>query len=91
MSEEVRFHLNVMMNQQNCRYWASENLKELHERPLNRATSESTERCLRESMPISKAPSELIKDSDKDTTHGRCSFPNFILPNAISIRTQLCQ
>ncbi|GBL99095.1 hypothetical protein AVEN_64097-1 [Araneus ventricosus] len=52
MSDETRFHLNIKVNQQNCRYWASENQKELHERPLYRATSKSIERCLKECMPI---------------------------------------
>ena len=36
MSDEARFHLNGMVNQQNCRYWASENPKQLHGRRLHR-------------------------------------------------------
>lgn len=35
MSDEAHFHLNGMVNKQNCRYWASENPRELHERPLH--------------------------------------------------------
>jgi len=35
MSDEAHFHLNGMVNQQNCRYWALENPRELHERPLH--------------------------------------------------------
>lgn len=35
MSDEAHFHLNGTVNQQNCRYWASENPKILHERPLH--------------------------------------------------------
>ncbi|KAK7086640.1 hypothetical protein SK128_008212, partial [Halocaridina rubra] len=30
MSDEAHFHLNGMVNQQNCRYWALENPRELH-------------------------------------------------------------
>ncbi|GBL77006.1 hypothetical protein AVEN_12663-1 [Araneus ventricosus] len=55
MSDEARFLLNVMVNQQNCRYWASENLRELHERLLHRATSKSKVRCLKECTPFSKS------------------------------------
>lgn len=32
---EAHFHLNGMANQQNFCYWALENLRELHERPLH--------------------------------------------------------
>lgn len=35
MSDEAHFHLDGIVNQQNCRYWALENLRELHERPLH--------------------------------------------------------
>lgn len=35
MSDEAHFHLNGMVNQQNCRYWASENPKLMHETPLH--------------------------------------------------------
>jgi hypothetical protein len=35
MSDEVHFHLNGTVNKQNCRYWASENPRGLHERPLH--------------------------------------------------------
>ena len=34
MSDEVHFHLNGTVNKQNFRYWASENARELHQRPL---------------------------------------------------------
>ena len=34
MSDEVHFHLNGTVNKQNFRYWASENSRELHQRPL---------------------------------------------------------
>lgn len=35
MSDGVRFHLNGTVNQQNCRYWAEENPRELHETSLH--------------------------------------------------------
>lgn len=35
MSDEAHFHLNGMVNQQNCRYWANENPRQLHVRPLH--------------------------------------------------------
>ena len=34
MSDEAHFHLDGMVNQQNCNYWASENPKQSHDRPL---------------------------------------------------------
>ena len=34
VSDEVHFHLNGAVNKQNFRYWASENPRELHQRPL---------------------------------------------------------
>ena len=34
-SDEVHFHLNGTVNKQNFRYWASENPRELHQRPLH--------------------------------------------------------
>ena len=34
MSDKVHFHLNGTVNKQNFRYWASENPRELHQRPL---------------------------------------------------------
>ncbi|CAI6356266.1 unnamed protein product [Macrosiphum euphorbiae] len=35
MTDEAHFHLNGYVNVQNCRYWASENPHELHQRPLH--------------------------------------------------------
>ena len=35
MSDEAHFHLNGTVNKQNSRYWASENPRELHQRPLH--------------------------------------------------------
>ena len=35
MSDEAHFHLNGMVIQHNCRYWAYENPKQLYERPLH--------------------------------------------------------
>lgn len=35
MSDEAHFHLDGYVNVQNCRYWASENPQELHQRPLH--------------------------------------------------------
>jgi hypothetical protein len=35
MSDEAHFHLNGAVSKQNCRYWASENPRGLHERPLH--------------------------------------------------------
>ena len=34
MSDEAYFHLGGYVNKQNCRIWASENLKMLIEKPL---------------------------------------------------------
>jgi len=36
-SDEAHFHLEVYVNKQNCRFWASENPRELHQRPLHTA------------------------------------------------------
>ena len=35
MSDEVHFHLNGTVNKQNFRYWAPENPRKLHQRPLH--------------------------------------------------------
>ena len=35
MSDEAHFHLNGTVNKQNCRYWASENPRALHQRTLH--------------------------------------------------------
>ena len=35
MSDEAHFYLNGTVNKQNFRYWASENPRELHQRPLH--------------------------------------------------------
>ena len=37
MSDEAHFHLDGYVNKQNCRFWAAENLRELHQRPLHTA------------------------------------------------------
>ena len=37
MTDEAHFHLSGFVNKQNCRFWASENPKEVHERPLHTA------------------------------------------------------
>ena len=37
MSDEAHFQLNDTVNKQNFRYWASENPRELHQRPLHSA------------------------------------------------------
>lgn len=34
-SDESNFHINGHVNKQNCRYWASENPLELHQKPLH--------------------------------------------------------
>lgn len=34
-SDEAHFHLNGAVNKQNCRYWAPENPREKHQRPLH--------------------------------------------------------
>jgi len=33
ISDETHFHFNIILKQQNCCYWASKNLKQLHEWP----------------------------------------------------------
>lgn len=35
MGDEAHFYLNGTVNQQNCRYWAYENPRHLHEKPLH--------------------------------------------------------
>jgi hypothetical protein len=35
MSDKAHFHLNGTVNKQNCHYWASENPRTLHQRPLH--------------------------------------------------------
>ena len=35
MSDEAHFHLDGYVNKQNCRFWAAENPRELHQRPLH--------------------------------------------------------
>lgn len=35
MSDEAHFHLSGVVNKQNFRYWASENPRQLHEKPLH--------------------------------------------------------
>lgn len=35
MSDQAHFHLNGVVNKQNCRFWASENPREMHQRPLH--------------------------------------------------------
>jgi len=35
MSVEAHFHLNGMVNKQNFCYWATENPREMHKRPLH--------------------------------------------------------
>ena len=37
MSDEAYFHLNGTVNKQNLRYWAAENPRDIHERPLHSA------------------------------------------------------
>ena len=34
MSDKAHFHLNGTVNKQNFRYWASENPRDIHQRPL---------------------------------------------------------
>ena len=34
MSDETHFHLTGYVNKQNCRYWADNNPKEVHEHPF---------------------------------------------------------
>ena len=35
MSDQAHFHLNGMVNQQNCHYWTLENSRKLHTKPLH--------------------------------------------------------
>lgn len=35
MSDEAHFHLDGYVNKQNCRYWAAENPRQLHQKPLH--------------------------------------------------------
>lgn len=35
MSDEAHFYLNGDVNKQNCRYWAEDNPREIHQRPLH--------------------------------------------------------
>ena len=37
MHDEAHFHLDGYVNKQNCRFWAVENPRELHQRPLHTA------------------------------------------------------
>ena len=37
MSDEAHFHLDGYVNKQKCRFWAAENPRELHQRPLHTA------------------------------------------------------
>jgi hypothetical protein len=37
MSDEAHFHVSGYVNKQNCRYWAPNNQRELHQRPLHSA------------------------------------------------------
>ena len=37
MSDEAHFYLNSYVNKQNCCYWAADNPKELHQKPLHSA------------------------------------------------------
>ena len=37
MSDEAHFDLDAYVNKQNCRFWAAENPRELHQRPLHTA------------------------------------------------------
>jgi len=37
MSDEAHFHLDGYVNKQNCQFWAAQNLRELHQRPLHTA------------------------------------------------------
>jgi len=38
MGDEAHFHLNGVVNKENYRYWAVENPRNLHERPLQSPT-----------------------------------------------------
>jgi len=35
MSDEAHFYLDGYVNKQNCRFWAAQNPRELHQRPLH--------------------------------------------------------
>lgn len=35
MSDEAYFHLDSYINKQNCWYWAAQNARELHQKPLH--------------------------------------------------------
>jgi hypothetical protein len=35
MSDEAHFHLNEYINKQNCRFWGTENPRELHQHQLH--------------------------------------------------------
>lgn len=35
MSDEAHFHLDGYVNKQNCRYWAADNPRQLHQKPLH--------------------------------------------------------
>ena len=37
MTNEAHFHLDGFVNKQNARFWASENPKVIHQRPLHAA------------------------------------------------------
>ena len=39
MSDEAHFHLSGCVNKQNFRYWAQENFRQLHKRPLHLCNS----------------------------------------------------
>jgi len=43
MSHEAHFHSDGYISRQNCRFWAAENPRELHERPLH--TAKVSVRC----------------------------------------------
>jgi hypothetical protein len=35
MTDEANFHLCSNVNPQNCRYWATENPRDMHQKPLH--------------------------------------------------------
>jgi len=39
MTDEANFHLCGNVNSQNCRYWATENLHDIHQKPLHSEVS----------------------------------------------------